>query len=133
LYDAPADRFVVDFMGEASIVPVEITSVDEATVTVRMGEAMLSLPRRGQVIGRAELAIRPHSVRLSTDAGGHGVLRGTIRRAIYGGDHMEYDVAVDGLAETIFVVDMNVSAPLQEGGRVRLTLAEAGLSLLPTA
>jgi hypothetical protein len=44
---------------------------------------------------------------------------------------MEYDVVVDGLAETIFVVDINVSAPLQEGVRVRLTLSEAGLSLLP--
>jgi iron(III) transport system ATP-binding protein len=131
LYEAPADRFVVNFMGEASILPVEIMAVAGDTATVRAGETMLSLPRGGQGAGRAELAIRPHAVHLSSDAGGQGVLRGTIRRAVYGGDHMEYDVVLDGFVETIFVVDTNVSAPWRQGDLVRVTLSEAGLSLLP--
>ena len=33
LYEAPADRFVVNFMGEASILPVEIVSVDRDSAT----------------------------------------------------------------------------------------------------
>jgi iron(III) transport system ATP-binding protein len=131
LYEAPADRFVVNFMGEASILPVEITAFDGDTASVRVGETMLSLPRRGQAVGRADLAIRPHAVQLSSGAGGQGMLRGTIRRAVYGGDHMEYDVVIDGFAESIFVVDTNVSAPWPRGGLVRITLSEAGLSLLP--
>jgi iron(III) transport system ATP-binding protein len=131
LYEAPADRFVVNFMGEASILPVLITAVAGDRATVRVGETMLSLPRRGLQAGKAELAIRPHALHLSLDADGQGALRGTIRRAVYGGDHMEYDVMLDGFTETIFVVDTNVAAAWPEGGPVCVTLSEAGLSLLP--
>jgi hypothetical protein len=92
---------------------------------------MLSLPRRGLPAGNAELAIHPHAVHLSPDADGQGALLGTIRRAVYGGDHMEYDVMLDGFTETIFVVDTNVAAAWPEGGPVCVTLSEAGLSLLP--
>jgi len=131
LYEAPADRFVVNFIGEASILPVLVVAVAGDRATVQAGATMLSLPRRGQQAGKAELAIRPHAVHLSADADGPGVLRGTVRRAVYGGDHMEYDVVVDGFVETIFVVDTNVTAPWPEGGAVRVTLSEAGLSMLP--
>jgi len=129
LYDAPADRFVVNFMGEASILPVEIASIDGDIALVRFGDATLSLPRRGLPLGKAELAIRPHSVHLSADPDGP---RGTIRRAVYGGDHMEYEVSIGGFTETVFVVDANVEAPLAEGSVVGVTFALSGLSLLPT-
>ena len=59
LYEAPADRFVVNFMGEASILPVEILSIDSGTATVRLGETLLLLPSRGLPTGRAALAVRP--------------------------------------------------------------------------
>jgi iron(III) transport system ATP-binding protein len=132
LYEAPADRFVVNFMGEASILPAEVTSVAGDTATVRLGDATLLLPRRGLGPGKAELAIRPHAVHLSRDIVAASGPRGTIRRAVYGGDHMEYDVAMDGFEETVFVVDTDVSAPLPEGRVVGVTFSPAGLSLLPT-
>ena len=130
LYETPADRFVVNFMGEASILPVQVTAVDGDIAQVRFGEATLSLPRRGLDIGEAELAIRPHTVHLSVDSDG---LRGTIRRAVYGGDHMEYDVTISGFEETVFVVDTNVAAPLASGRTVGVTFSPLGLSLLPAA
>jgi iron(III) transport system ATP-binding protein len=128
LYEMPADRFVVNFMGEASILPVEIVSVDGDTAAVRFGETSLRLPRRGLDAGAAELAIRPHAVHLTPGDG-----TGTIRRAVYGGDHMEYDVALTGFEETVFVVDTNVSAPLAEGLAVTVTFSPLGMSLLPVA
>jgi iron(III) transport system ATP-binding protein len=131
LYEAPADRFVVNFMGEASIVAVEIVAVDGDTATVRVGGTALSLPRGGAGIGAAELAIRPHAVRLLRDGDGAAdALRGTIRRAVYGGDHMAYDVAVDGFVEPVFVTDREVSAPWPKGSRVGVILSESGLWLL---
>jgi iron(III) transport system ATP-binding protein len=126
LYESPADRFVVNFMGEASILPVEIVAIDCDTATVLLGETTLSLPRRGLGIGKAELAIRPHAVHLARDTGGTG----TIRRTVYGGDHMEYDVTISGFKETVFVVDTNVSAPLTEGLAVSVTFSPLGMSLL---
>jgi iron(III) transport system ATP-binding protein len=131
LYETPADRFVVNFMGEASILPVEVAAIAGNIATVRLGETVLSLPRRNQGIGPAELAIRPHAVHLASGTGCSDGLCGTIRRAVYGGDHVEYDVVLDGFSETIFVLDTNVSSPWQVGDPVRLTLSEAGLSLLP--
>jgi iron(III) transport system ATP-binding protein len=127
VYETPADRFVVNFMGEASILPVEIVAIVGETATVVLGETTLSLPRRGMDIGKAELAIRPHAVRLVLDPGGSG----TIRRTVYGGDHMEYDVTISGFEETVFVVDTNVSTPIAEGLTVNVTFSPLGMSLLP--
>ena len=128
LYEAPADRFVVNFMGEASILPVEITGVDADIASVRFGDAILLLPRRGLGIGTAELAIRPHAVRLSRDV---GAPRGIIRRAVYGGDHMEYDVMVSGFKDPVFVIDTNVSTAFVAGSEVGVEFLLTGLSLLP--
>jgi iron(III) transport system ATP-binding protein len=131
LYESPANRFVVNFMGEASIIPVDVVATAGEIATLRLGGSVLSLPRRGREIGPAELAIRPHAVHLARDAGDSDGLRGTIRRMVYGGNHLEYDVVLDGVSETIFVIDPNASSPWQIGSSVHLTLSEAGLSLLP--
>jgi iron(III) transport system ATP-binding protein len=133
LYETPADRFVVNFMGEASILPAEIASIDGDTAIVRFGGATLPLPRRGLEPGPVELAIRPHAVRLSRVIDGNATPRGTIRRAVYGGDHMEYDVLVNGFPATVFVVDTAVSAPFAEGEEVSVTFSSTGLSLLPVS
>jgi iron(III) transport system ATP-binding protein len=133
LYEAPADRFVVNFMGEASILPVEVAGLDGDTAIVRFGEVTLSLPRRGLGIGKAELAIRPHAVCLSRYMGASDGPRGTIRRAVYGGDHMEYDVTVSEFTWTLFVVDSHVSAPFAEGDEVCVTFSPTGLALLPAS
>ena len=131
LYEAPADRFVVNFMGEASILAVDVIGLDGDAAIVRLGAATLSLPRRGLGLGAAELAIRPHAVRLSPDIEGTGAPRGTIRRAVYGGDHMEYDVTVSGFSEAVFAVDNNVAAPFAVGDEVGVAFSVTGLALLP--
>ena len=130
LYEAPADRFIVNFMGEASILPVEVVSIDADIASLRFGGTTLTLPRRGLRTGPAELAIRPHAVLLSRDTDGP---RATIRRAVYGGDHMEYDVMVDGFSEMVFVVDTNVLTPFAAGDTVGVTFSTTGLALLPRA
>ena len=128
LYEQPADRFVVNFMGEASILPVEITEVGGETATVRIGNDTLMLPARGIRPGRAELAIRPHAAQLN-DHGGQ--LHGTIRRAVYAGDHMEYDVALGGYTDTLFVIDPQVATPRAIDSAVGIDLLVTGLALLP--
>jgi iron(III) transport system ATP-binding protein len=132
LYETPADRFVVNFMGEASILPVTIEAVDAGIARVRLGGIVLALPGRGLAAGPAELAIRPHAASLSGDAPGVDVPRGTIRRAVYGGDHMEYDVTLEGFSESLFVVDARVAMPFAPGDAVWVALSASGLALLPS-
>jgi iron(III) transport system ATP-binding protein len=131
LYESPADRFVVRFMGEASILPVVIEAVDGDRAVLQVGGVTLRLPAHGVGTGAAELAIRPHAARLSSDRPGDGTLCGTVRRAIYAGDHMEYDVALAGFPDPLFVVDDRVATPFQVGETVGITLMQSGLALLP--
>jgi iron(III) transport system ATP-binding protein len=133
LYETPADRFVVNFMGEASIMPVTIDTIDGDTAMVDWGGIRLQLPRRGLEPGAAELAIRPHAAKLTAGAPKSGALTGTIRRAVYGGDHMEYDVVLNGFSESLFVVDGRAGTPFSAGTSVSVALSDAGLALLPLA
>ena len=47
LYDAPADAFVADFIGEANVLPCEVVSVDGGKASVKLGDITLRLPARG--------------------------------------------------------------------------------------
>ena len=60
-----------------------------------------------------------------------GGLDGHIAKAAYLGDHMEYQVAVDGLAKGLFVIDANVAVPLEVGACVGIVLDAAGAALVP--
>ncbi len=133
LYESPADRFVVNFMGEASILPVKIETIDGGAATVDLGGIRLELPRRGLEPGAAELAIRPHAAKLTAGAPEPDTLTGTIRRAVYSGDHMEYDVVLVGFSESLFVVDARAATPFAAGAPVSVALSPSGLALLPLA
>jgi iron(III) transport system ATP-binding protein len=128
LYERPNSHFVADFIGDANLLPVVIERHDGAQALVRLGAVVITLAHHGLPPGPAELAIRPRAVRLGVDAGG---LAGQIAKAAYLGDHMEYQVAVDGMAKELFVIDTNVAAPLDKGARVGIVLDADGAALVP--
>ena len=86
LYDAPADRFVADFIGEANIIPCEITSVDGDKATIDIAGFHHSLPARGLPVGAAQLAVRPTRLVLGATEG----LPMEVKKATYVGSRMEY-------------------------------------------
>jgi iron(III) transport system ATP-binding protein len=133
LYESPSDRFVVNFIGEASILPVIVEATDAESATVRLGGMTLILPHRGLSSGPAELAIRPHAPRLTGGPPEPNMLHGMIRRVVHGSEHMEYDVTIAGFSEPLFVVDARVAAPYVAGAPVGIALATSGLALLPMA
>jgi iron(III) transport system ATP-binding protein len=57
-------------------------------------------------------------------------LTGRIAKAAYLGDHMEYQVTVDGLAKELFVIDANVAAPRTTGAQVGIVLDADGATLV---
>ena len=128
LYDAPANRFVADFIGDANLVKAEITAIEDGLAAVRVADAELHLPHRGLGAGPVELAIRPEAVELSPDAS-EGAIAGTVMKATYLGNHIEYIVACE--LGDLFVVDGRVDAPIAPDTAVSITLAERGVTLVP--
>ena len=127
LYDAPADAFVADFIGEANILPCEIVSVDGGKARVKLGDITLSLPARGNAVGPASLAVRPSRIVLG-DPGAKGSLRGRIAKATYVGSHMEY--VVDLPTGPIFVVTPEVDTPLAAGQDIAVQFSASGPVLI---
>lgn len=127
LYEEPADIFVADFIGDANLVDVEITSISGDLAEVKMGTLSISLPHRDLKPGTQHVAIRPESFLLSTDTNTAGI-PGTVDKASYLGNHMEYTVTTD-LGE-LFVVDPNVVTTIAPETGVQVALADHGVTLV---
>ena len=127
LYEAPADLFVADFIGDANTIEVEIASVTGDMAQIRLGPLTAELPSRGMTPGPAHLAIRPESVLLDAASPASG-LPGAIAKATYLGSHMEYTVTTD--RGDLFVIAGDVVNPLPKGTSVGITLADHGVTLV---
>jgi iron(III) transport system ATP-binding protein len=130
LYEQPVSRFVADFIGDANLMPVTVRGIDEATAEVSLGAITLTLPRRGLADGAAELAVRPQALRLAHGTAGP-VLPGQVRKASYLGSHMEYEVALEGIAGAFFVSDPDVARPLAAGEPAGILVDPAAVALVP--
>jgi len=134
LYEAPADAFVADFIGESNMVDVEINHVDGKTqvASASLGNLELNLPSRGLPVGKARLAVRPSRVLLAEHRVGsdsHHALMGEVEKATYVGSHMEYRVNTD--FGPWFAVSDEVDRPMSPGTQVKITFANNGPVLLP--
>ncbi|TCR68597.1 ABC transporter ATP-binding protein [Bosea sp. BK604] len=128
LYEAPADAFVADFIGDANLLDVTITAVADGRAEVALGPARLSLPSRGLPAGAAKIAIRPHSL-LVTRSGPENALPGTIRKSSYLGNHV--DLIVDTPVGELFVISPHNEHLPTAGDAIRLAFADTGIVLVP--
>ncbi len=125
LYDAPVDRFVADFIGEANLIPCKIVSLDGDMATVDLNGYAYSLPSRGLAKGPATLAVRPSRILLGADEG----FEAKVAKATYVGVRMEYTLDAD--FGSMFAVQDDVRNPLEIGRVIRVSLAETGPVLIP--
>ena len=125
LYDAPNDRFVADFIGEANLLECTIVAVDGDTATIEIEGYRHRLPSRGLREGPATLAVRPSRITL----GGDGGIPATVAKATYVGVRMEYTLT--GNFGQVFAVQDDVDDPLEPGRAVRMSFASKGPVLLP--
>ena len=122
---APRTRFVAEFIGKTNLVDGVAVGAD----TVAVGPLRLRVAGAGLVPGaRVAVSIRPHDIALiAADGASIGVnaLRGTVQRASFLGDSVDYQVRVaDG------DVVLRVSAPT---GQRRRAGEVVGLSIDPAA
>jgi iron(III) transport system ATP-binding protein len=138
LYEEPADHFIADFIGNANLLPVTAERVDAATARIRLQGVTLILPSRGLLDGAATrndlaLAVRPQAIRLRPGRASPNELGGIIRKAVYLGSHLEYEVALDGLDADVLVIDRETSRALPPETPVilELELQTQGAALVP--
>jgi ABC-type Fe3+/spermidine/putrescine transport system ATPase subunit len=95
IYERPQNRFVADFIGEADLLPCEVTARDATTATVRVGGGgQVVLPcftdQPLQVGATATVVVRPEHVELAEGAG--ALFSGTVRRAMFFGRDVRHDI-----------------------------------------
>ena len=119
LYEAPASRFLADFIGDANLVTGELVRDAEGA---RFEAGGIGVPVRADDVaaGPATLAIRPHRLRLTP--ANDGLLTAECRRAAYLGSRIEYVLATPW--GELLVFDARVHTPLPRG-------AAAGVSFAP--
>jgi iron(III) transport system ATP-binding protein len=127
LYEAPRDRFVADFIGDANLVEAELGAHRGSRAPVRLGGLAIELEHRGTAPGPVRVAIRPESILLKRDP--NSGLRGVVRKAAYLGTHMEY--TVEAPIGQLFVVDRDVSRPIAAGTEVAIGFSDHGVALVP--
>jgi iron(III) transport system ATP-binding protein len=90
LYEAPASRFLADFIGDANLVDGELAIGAGGAATFSAGGVSVTVRADGLKPGPATLAVRPHRLRI-VDAG-QGKVPGVCKRAAYLGSRIEYMV-----------------------------------------
>jgi iron(III) transport system ATP-binding protein len=110
LYEAPASRFLADFIGDANLVAGELQrNADGAFFSA--GNVTVPVRADGVAAGPATLAVRPHRLRLT--ATGQGTLPAKCARAAYLGSRVEY--VLETPWGELLVFDADVRKPIARG------------------
>ena len=139
LYEAPANLFVADFLGDSNLLTATVAQVcgDEFAVEIGSGEKMrvtrgssAAAPGR-----RAVVLIRPEDISVTATGertAGQDLLAGTIKDISYHGDTFKLDVAV-GTDVLKVKVARERGAGMERGDSVFLTWRSSAVRLLPVA
>jgi iron(III) transport system ATP-binding protein len=114
IYARPANRFVADFIGRVNFVEGQVVSAEGNAVRLNVRNRLLDLPAPGTSLRPGEtatLVVRPETIHLAPSVStGAPAFAGTIRRAVYLGSTVEYEIEWAGT--TILAV---IASPLEHG------------------
>jgi iron(III) transport system ATP-binding protein len=128
LYEAPASRFLADFIGDANLVSGELVrNGDQASF--RAGGVTVEVRADGIAAGPATVAVRPHRLRVTSAA--DGVLPAECLRAAYLGSRIEYVLATAW--GELLAFDAGVRQPLQRGAKAGIAFERDDLIVLAGA
>jgi iron(III) transport system ATP-binding protein len=108
LYARPSNAFVAEFVGRVNLLEGRVVELrdGQCRVALRAMEAVVAAARPPAVGARVGVVVRPETVHLARD----GALRGVVRRAVYLGSQVEYEVEVGGT-----LLQAIGRSPLEEG------------------
>jgi len=115
LYDHPVNRFIAQFVGTINLFDGEVTRANGQATFVSTGLGRVAVAADAPANGRAQLAIRPHAIRLSGDESAREAdriwLEGTVIHREFLGEFVRYVVRI-GDAE------LTADEPHYMGGRI---------------
>ena len=130
IYNAPANRFVADFIGESNFLPAAVA--ETGTVTLANGNQAPAVVPDGLAKGtRVTVAIRPEQVEL--DPAGEGVLVGTITELVYFGTDMHAHVDLGDGIVLVARVQAEADQSFVKAGRVGVRFASGALRVVEDA
>lgn len=111
LYARPANPFVAEFVGKVNLLEGRVVETRDGQCRVALDgiEALVPIPPATSappVGARVGVVVRPETVHLAPE----GTLRGAVRRAVYLGSQVEYEVEVGGT-----LLQAIGRSPLEEG------------------
>lgn len=141
VYDAPATRFVAEFIGRINLIDASITeSADgEATVTLPSGERLRVAGTQSAPVGTAvRISVRPERLHLhhdgDTPAAASNTLPATVTATVYLGDRI--DVTVDTPAGALTANVPRIEHGVDNfavGDRVTAAFAASSCAIVPEA
>lgn len=133
MYRFPNSRFVANFIGRANFIAATVVDQLERDLTVTALGKTLTLKNVQRQFKKQEsvtLIVRPEMVRVKSEG---ELFEGLIRRAVYLGDVMEYDVEIGGELMTGIESDPYVMDMFPEGQQVSVGFAEGCIQVLPAS
>ncbi len=133
VYRYPNSRFVANFIGRANFVPGRILDQHDGKVTVESLGKTIKLSNVRRDFNKNEevtLIVRPEMVEVKKSG---GLYDGTIRRAVYLGNVIEYDIDISGELITGVETDPMEMTLLSEGEKVTIDFAQSCIQVLPTS
>jgi iron(III) transport system ATP-binding protein len=130
VYRYPGSPFVADFIGRANFTSGVVQSARNGILEVKtLGETVKLVHCKGEFKpkDKISLIIRPEMVTIRKSG---GLFKGIIRRAVYLGDVIEYDVEVAGMLITGTETDPNRQEIFPEGSTVTVDLAAGCIQAL---
>jgi len=128
VYRRPASPFVARFVGDANVIPVEVSSAGVGTAEVAVGGHRFRTPDM-DVTGPAWLVLRPEVVSVGAPSG-DGSLRGVVQDLSFRGTGHSYRVAVEKVPEPV-KAEVSGGTAFDLGADVELTWEPAACRLLP--
>jgi iron(III) transport system ATP-binding protein len=122
LFRRPRTRFVAEFIGRTNVVDGVAAGAD----TVTRGALMLRVAATDLTAGKpVALSIRPHDIVLGgTDSPADNRLQGTVKRATYLGDGVDYEISLTG-SDAVLRVATAPANPRRPGDAVTLSIPAA--------
>ena len=130
IYRFPNSRFVADFIGRANFIPGEAQGKHGTNLSVSVfGEVieLTNIIRDFLPKEAVNLIVRPEMIRIKKSG---ELFKGYIRRAVFLGDVIEYDVEVGGQLMTGLETDPYVMELFEVGEQVSVGFAEGCIQVL---
>jgi iron(III) transport system ATP-binding protein len=115
IYSRPANTFVSDFIGRVNFFPATVISAGADGVVVKcFGQQRVIPSWNGEFVKdeQVNIVLRPESLILGKLEAGKPFAKGVIKRSVYLGPTVEYEIELEGMDALMLAVTYN---PVKEG------------------